>query len=105
MWNDFIDELAVPGLSKRAQDLLHRFINLSDRSLSHPLSWRRFHGFVRYAHAHHARLTSTDLLLTLEACGFGKTDAERLSLVYEHGRAILRKSTPVFHSGRFYGDK
>jgi hypothetical protein len=105
MWNKPVQTLTVPGLSERAKYLLHRFINLSDRSLAHPLSWRRFYGFVRYAHAHHARLTPFDLLLTLEACGFNQADAQRLSVIYEHGRAILSKSTPVFHSGRFWADK
>jgi hypothetical protein len=105
MWENYLNELSVPGLSERAQTLLLRFVNLSDRSLSHPLTWRRFYGFVRYAHAHHARLTSTDLQLTLESSGFRKADAELLSHVYEHGRALLRKSTPVFRRGSIYGEK
>jgi hypothetical protein len=105
MWNEPIVDQSVPGLSARAKYLLLRFINLSDRSLGHPLSWRRFYGFVRYAHAHHARLTPTDLLLHLHASGFKKPDAERLALVYEHARAVLKIGTPVYHSGRFWGDK
>jgi hypothetical protein len=105
MWNEHIETLSVPGLSARATHLLCRFIALSDRSLAHPLAWRRFYGFVRYAHAHRARLTPDDLQATLVSCGFQTSDAQCLSLVYSHGRAIIKAGTPVFHSGRFWGDK
>jgi hypothetical protein len=105
MWNKSIEKISVPGLSKRGNSLLLRFINLSDRSLSHPLSWRRFHGFVCYAHAHRARLQAVDLQLVLEKSGFSAFDSQRLSLIYEHGRAILKKSTPVFRDNRFWGDR
>jgi hypothetical protein len=105
MWTDFVQEAEVHGLSERGKSLLLRFINTSDRSLAHPLAWRRFHGFVRYAHAHSARLHPANLEAFLKRCGFSETDARQLSLVYEHGREILRISTPTFHSGRFWGDK
>lgn len=105
MWEKPIDQICVPGLSERGSHLLLRFINLSDRSLVHPLSWRRFYGFVRYAHAHGARLDATALQAILAETGFSKLDAQRLSFLYEHSRAILRKPTPVFRAGRFWNDK
>jgi hypothetical protein len=105
MWNEFVHQIDVQGLSERGQTLLLRFINTSDRSLAHPLAWRRFHGFIRYAHAHRAGLQPAALGSLLKRSGFSDEDANQLSLVYEHGRAILTRSTPVFHSGRFWGDK
>lgn len=105
MWNELFQQIDVQGLSERGKILLLRFINTSDRSLVHPLAWRRFHGFIRYAHAHKARLHPAELRTLLKRSGFSDDDAAQLSLVYEHGRAILGTSTPVFHSGRFWGDK
>ena len=105
MWNEFVQEVHAPGLSARGNLLLLRFINTSDRSLAHPLAWRRFHGFIRYAHAHGACLRASDLAAVLGRVGFNDADVARLSLVYEHGREILKTSVPVFHSGRFWGDK
>jgi hypothetical protein len=105
MWETPLETLSVRGLSDRGRLLLLRFVNLSDRSLSHPLAWRRFYGFVRYAHAHRARLMSSDLQLTLESSGFRKADAELLSLIYTHGRGVLGQSTPIFRGDTFYGER
>jgi hypothetical protein len=105
MWNEFAQEVDVPGLSVRGKSLLLRFINTSDCSLAHPLAWRRFHAFIRYAHAHRAGLRPIDLEKTLKRHGFAGSDAQQLSLIYEHGRAILCQGVPVFHSGRFWNDK
>jgi hypothetical protein len=105
MWNELANQLSISGLSERGNRLLLRFINLSDRSLSHPSAWRRFYGFVRYAHTHRASLRSTDLQKALEKSGFSDTDAQDLSFIYEHGRALLQKRTPVFRDNRFWGEK
>jgi len=105
MWNDYVETLDVRGLSARGRRLLIQFINLSDRSMAHPLSWRRFYAFIRYAHAHRARLQSAELQAVLESTGFTTSDAQRLAIIYQHGRSILSQRIPVFHSGQFWADK
>ncbi len=102
VWDDFVHEVEIVGLSVRAQQLLIRFINCANRASLHPRDWRRYYGFVRYAHAHRARSTVSDIYVALLTSGFTEQKAQQLANVYGHGREILRASTPVFRDGRVY---
>lgn len=103
MWEHFVEAEAVRGLSPGAQKVFVRFLNLANRSSLHPLDWRRFYGFVRYAHAHRARMNSTNLSLLLQQHGFSAAKAESLAFVYGHGRKVLGARCPAVRGGKVYG--
>ena len=102
MWEDFVEPGSILGLSPGAQKVFVHFLNRANRASLHPLDMRRFYGFVRYAHAHHARMNGTTLSLLLQKHGFSSAKAETLGTAYEHGRALLRCGCPVVRGGKVY---
>ena len=102
MWEDFIEPEAILGLSPGAQMVFVQFLNRANRTSLHPLDMRRFYGFVRYAHAHHARMNGTTLSVLLQTHGFSSAKAESLAAAYEHGRAVLRCGCPKVREGKVY---
>ena len=99
MWEDFIQPDTLPGLSRGAQEILAVFINRANRQSLHPLDMRRFYGFVRYAHAHRAKMSGATLSKLLREHGFSELKAEQLSTAYDHGRAMLRCPCPTVRDG------
>ena len=74
-----------PETSKR----LKSFIVLANTSALHPLDWNRFYEFIAFCHAHHVKLSESQLRRLLVEGGFTEEKAEYLADIYSHGREML----------------
>ena len=102
MWDEFLDESDLLSLAPATRKVFLRFLNRANRSSLHPKDLRYFHEFVRYAHAHQAKLSAIELDRTLQSAGFAKHKAAALAQCYENGRAVLASSCPVLRNGVIY---
>jgi hypothetical protein len=103
MWEDFVQPDSILGLSPRTQIVFANFLNLANRKTLHPLDMRRFYRFIRYAHAHHARINGTTRSVLLQKYGFTSTKAVALGEIYEHGLGLLCCKCPVVREGKVQG--
>ena len=102
MWDDFLNDSDLPSLAPATCKVFLRFLNRANRNSLHPKDLRYFYEFVRYAHAHRARITSAELALILQNSGFPQSKAVLLASCYENGRAVLASTCPVLRNGVIY---
>ena len=102
MWDDFVNESDLPALAPATRKVFLRFLNRANRSSLHPKDMRYFYEFIRYAHAHRARLGAIELGHILQRAGFPQSKADSLALCYENGRAVLASSCPVMRNEVIY---
>ena len=102
MWDEFVSEEQISEIPEATRKVFLCFLNRANRAGLHPLDWRRFYEFVRYAHARRAKLGTGWLYSTLVREGFNCAQAERLCDAYEHGRNTLAARCPAVRGGRVY---
>jgi hypothetical protein len=77
---------------------LDQFVAAAEKQMPHsPLDWRRFYDFTYIAHKGRTKLSDGELMKLLKDVGFDSNDAQELAIVYQHGRALLkRKPNPAY---------
>jgi hypothetical protein len=82
----------APGrkLPKRTQYFFDTFVEAANKTVLHPLDWKRFYHFIYVAYAGRVRLSEDLLREMLRSRGFSQQDAEHLANIYHHGRRILK---------------
>lgn len=89
MWEPIVNAEQMPELPPATCKLFVQFINCANRSVLHPLDWRRFYRFIRFCHSRRVKL-SRDCLRDLLIRGhFSKQKAADLAEIYLHGRRLL----------------
>ncbi len=89
MWCSIVKEEEFTELPPATRKLFVQFVNCANRRVLHPLDWRRFYAFVRFCHSRRVRLYDSELKHLLIRAEFPPLVADRLALVYEHGRKLL----------------
>lgn len=78
-----------PEIPPVTRKLFLRFVNLANKTIPHPLDIKRFYQFIRFCHTRRVKLAEDELREYLLRAGFPERNAERLSNIYYHGRALL----------------
>jgi hypothetical protein len=78
-------------IPEEARKSLVQFIFHANKSVLHPLDWRRFYVFVIVNHRLGMELTETNVTSLLEEGGFAPENARAISNIYYHGRRLLRQ--------------
>ena len=89
MWWSIAKEEEFTELPPVTRRLFVQFVNCANRRALHPLDWRRFYAFVRFCHARRIRLHDSQLKHLLIRAEFPPLVADRLVLIYAHGRELL----------------
>ena len=95
--------MELAGISYDARRAFNTFVHHANRGLLHDYDWDRYYDFILVCHLVRERLSSEDLRSALVGL-FPEHVAERLAVVYDHGRELLQYSTPVFRRRRIDWD-
>jgi hypothetical protein len=76
-------EALEPKLPPQCAKLFQRFTVLANKSVLHPLDWRRFYKFVRDCRTR-SRLSEDEMTRLLMKEGFSEDYAQRISGIYVH---------------------